>query len=307
MPRARLALGSHGVISVTGQRQVNGRWASVSDGTKADRYRATTRYRDRDGNTRTVERFAKTKGLARAKINQAIANFENEEELRANASTRKTLAASAKVWLELVERDATLADKSKAHYWGTWERCIKGTDLAAMPLVQVNVVSTLRAFLQRVADERGTASARSVRSVLSGILGLATEDGVLPMNACRSLRPVRAKNERETTRDIRRALTADERNRLLAVAEAHPRAISQDVTDVIAFMAATGVRVGEALGLQWKDVNWRDGTVHVRGTKSRSSDRVLAMPASLADRLRQRAEATGGSVTCSPRPSSATE
>lgn len=305
MARASLALGTHGSVSVTAQCQKNGRWRALEagSGAKADRYRASTRYRDRAGKVSQLEAFGRTKGQARGKLNRRIADIEVEAELRATARTDSTLASMAARWLVLVESDAHLSDNSKAHYRGTWRRCLEESELASLPLSEVNVVSTLRIALQGIADERGSGSAKSARSVLSGIIGMAVDDGLLPMNAIRGIKPVRARHERKTARDTRRALTVPERDRLIATADGHPRALAQDVADVIAYMAATGVRIGEALGQRWSDVDLKAATVHVRGTKSKASDRVLGLPASLVKRLRARSEANGrfGYVFPSPQ------
>lgn len=301
MSRAALALGTHGAITVIGQCRQAGQWRTVESG-KPERYRATTRYRDRNGKVHQVERFAPTKGEARRKLNQALAEFDAEQHLRATAHTRVTLASVAGTWLDQVERNHRLAARTKTAYRETWDRCIDGTDLAAAPLSEANSVPVLRAFLQRTADERGSGTAKTVRSVLSGIIGLAIEDGLATVNACRSIRPVRAKQDRETVRDTRRALTKDERQRLIASADANPRAVAQDVSDLVAFMAGTGVRISEALCQRWEDVNLSAATVHVRGTKSGSSDRVLPLPKSLVARLRGRARAHGSEGLVFPSP-----
>lgn len=298
--RAALALGTHGTVAVLGQvRDSAGRWTKAQG--KAERYRASTRYRDRDGNTYQLERFAPTKGEARRKLNAAIADFETETELRASVRTRTMLATVARTWLAQVERSRDLSDNTKAIYRDTWHRCIEGTELARTPLAEANTVPVLRAFLQDVADERGSGTAKTARSVLSGIIGLAMDDGLVSVNACRSIRPVKARADRATPRDTRRALTKSEREHLLAVADSHERAQAQDVADIIAYMAGTGVRISEALAQRWRDVDLDAGTVHVRGTKSGASDRVLPLPKSLTKRLRERAKlGTVGLVFPSP-------
>lgn len=58
-------------------------------------------------------------------------------------------------------------------------------------------------------------------------------------------------------------------------------------------MAGTGVRINEARGLRWEDVDLPAGTAHVRGTKSRTSDRKLTLPSWSTERLTARAERLG--------------
>ncbi len=50
----------------------------------------------------------------------------------------------------------------------------------------------VRTFLEGVADNHGSGAAKTARSVLSGILTMAVEDGVPPLNAARQVRPPKA-------------------------------------------------------------------------------------------------------------------
>jgi integrase len=294
MSRAALALGTHGSIVVIGQqRSASGGWVKVPDGTKAERYRASTRYRDRSGAVRQLERFGSSKGLARQRLNEAISTFEDELELKATAKTRKIFSALAKSWLDQVDRNPKLSASTRRQYRDTYDRYVKGTDLDGQTFAEVNTVPVLRAFLQAVADQRGSGAAKTVRSVLSGIINLAIDDGLASGNACRSIRPVRAKVERDTPRDTRRALTKTERNHLLKVADSHGRAVELDVNDILAYMVGTGVRISEALDQRAEDVDLKAAVVHVRGTKTAASDRVIPMPAWLVKRLRMRGRTTG--------------
>jgi integrase len=291
MARARTAPGTHGAVSVTGQRRDDsGRWLVAEPGTRPQRYRATTRYTDRDDVVRAVERYALTKGEARAKLNAALSAWDETKTAREVRETG-TLGEAGQAWLSQVDR-AKLSDKTKTVYHETWARCIEGTDLASWPLAEVNSVPVLRKFLQDVADTRGAGTAKTARSVLSGILSLAVDDGALTMNATRSIRPVEPAKAKGTVRNTRRALTHEQREHLLAVADYNEQALAADVSDLIAYMTATGVRISEALGQRWRDVDLNAGTVHVRGTKSKAADRVLALPSWMTERLRARAAAT---------------
>lgn len=284
-----MALGTHGAITVSGQVQdpETGRWVKPAEGAKPERYRASCRYRDKDGRTLTVERIAGTKGQARAKLNKALADHDREQELRATGN-KTTLRDAAETWLAQVRRNTELSPKTKRLYGGTWDRHIAKSELADLPLGDVTVPA-LRTFLQELADQSGTQTAKVTRSVLSGILSLAVDDGLVSINACRGLRPIKAAKAKESTRDTRRALTAEERQHLIKTADEHPRAKALDLGDVIAFQAATGARIAEVLAQKWADVDVDSGTVRIRGTKSKDSDRTVALPEAMVERLRKRA------------------
>lgn len=74
------------------------------------------------------------------------------------------------------------------------------------------------------------------------------------------------------------------------------------MADILAFMAGTGVRISEALGQRWEDVDVDAATAFVRGTKTEAAQRLLSLPAWLVERLRERDERmdTSGLVFQSP-------
>jgi integrase len=65
------------------------------------------------------------------------------------------------------------------------------------------------------------------------------------------------------------ALTADELRCLHQWLSSDERSIERDLPDLILFLAATGLRIGEALAVSWADVGLDEGTVEVRGTDLR--------------------------------------
>ncbi len=168
----------------------------------------------------------------------------------------------------------------------------------------------LRAYLQGLADQRGTGSAKMTRSVLSGILGYAVDNGTLPTNALRQVRKVKSQRTKQDARDHGRAFTRQERDAVLTYADsliasetgdrelerkANPRSIrKQEATaDLIAVMSGSGARIDEARSMRWSDLDLASGVLQVHGTKSDTSDRVVNLPDWLRERLAARAERVG--------------
>ena len=116
-----------------------------------------------------------------------------------------------------------------------------------------------------------------------GTCGMATPRFVTAMTAYHWM----LKHEREH-RQTDRSFTESERLRLLSVIDRHPSARRLDLVDLMAYMIGTGVRISEALGQRWEDVALDTGAVHVRGTKTRFSDRVIYLPDWLRERLAAR-------------------
>lgn len=140
----------------------------------------------------------------------------------------------------------------------------------------------LQEFINGFAGS-STTKITMIQSTLKGIFTAAYDDRILMYDPSIHLKKPTA---RETTE--KRALTPDERMRVESVCETHEDGL------YLALLYYLGVRPGEARGLQWGDIDWEEGFVHVQRDidykagsaagklKTKSSDRVLPLPQKLA-------------------------
>lgn len=333
-PRARLSPGDVGHISVSAVRldPKSGRWGTVKRDrrTKADAWRARARYVDWEGKEGDVSRRAPTEAQAIAAVQQAL-----RERLRLDASTidaSTPLLTACEKWLEDSRRpDSGRSGRTVAEYEGAYQRCIRGvhrnhrgdvvkevsTPLKNLTLGQANDPQRLTRFLRTVADERGTASAKHVRAVLTGVLQDGVDMGILPINAMRSVGRVASTKKPQpkvegVSRDTKRAFSDAERTRVLdyvtewsSEPDLHYGTARQRraVADLVRFLAGTGARIGEALALRWEHVDLKTGVTHIPGTKSAAAERTVTLPEWLRIALRDRAATYGrvGYVFPAPR------
>jgi len=303
MARPRTALGTAGKVTLVAQVQnEDGNFVTAPGGTKPTRWRARTKFRDSDGNLRDVERFDSTKTRAETKLKAALADRQAPAEssvMRPDMS----VTDAGELWLAQVRRpDSKLSDTTRLQYEAAFGRYVKESRISGLSLREANRVPVLEPYLQKVADAHGTGAAKTARSVVSNIIGMAVRYRALDFNAMREVRPARASVAKEVARDTSRALTREERDALLKVADANERAKQYDVSDIVWFLAGTGVRISEALGQQWADVDLEAGTVFVRGTKTAASQRLLSLPPWLLTRLETRKEERGNVGRLFPSP-----
>lgn len=267
---------------------------------------ARSTYLDSHNKRRDVTATGKTAAAARralqAKVNAARDAHQGGDDVLRHDT--KVLRAAA-VWLDWKAREDRSANTMR-DYSGYVDRCIKGSTLANLTVVEANDVARIEAWLTAIADERGETAAKQARKVLSGILGLAERRGAIPASVMRRVKTPGVKPGAPGDRkcadpecdydcgkrhlDTRRAFTADEASRVQAVADN----AKADVGDLAAFLFGTGVRISEALHCtSWADVDLEAKTVRVRGTKTAQADRVLAMSDDLTERLRRRAQLHG--------------
>ena len=255
-------------------------------------HRAVAWYRDYDGKCRQVERHAKTKAAAQAALRLAL-----RDRARLNVDgditpdTRVDVLAEA--WFSGLENLSPT----------TLQAYRKRLDQQILPglgnlRVRELSVGTVERHLRLVSDKHGPAMAKMTKSVLSGICGLAARHDALDRNPVRDTGSLKAPTKKAPT-----ALTADEARKLLAQLDADETARSRDMPDLVAFMLASGCRIGEAAAVTWGDLDLDAGTVDVRATivrvtgqglirkstKTASGARTLLLPPWCVERLRSRA------------------
>lgn len=142
-------------------------------------------------------------------------------------------------------------------------------------------------FLADQATRYSRSSLRSMKTVLSLVLGWAFANGWLERNPCHGIKPPRKTNGTTVTRKV----LANEQ--VIALAGKLPEPYST----LVLFLAATGLRIGEAIGLKWSDFEENLLTISRRiydgkidDVKTKGSVRTLPIEAGLMSRLRQLGE-----------------
>ena len=210
----------------------------------------------------------------------------------------------------VISADSTVIDAARA--WHAWfaaqeyatntinhYRCaiecyIGRHPVSALSLRDANRVPVLEPWLHEVARDHGKASAKIAKKMMSGTIYHALRHEALDRNMMREVRMprtgVKAKIRR---RDATRSMTDAELKYVIDLARSHQLASRHDLADLVAFLAATGTRISEALGLCWGDIDVAQQTVHICGTKTMSSDRVIPLPEWVVGLLERRRRTKG--------------
>lgn len=275
-------------------------------------YRASCLYRDYDGKVRSVEKAGRTKAGAEAALKLALRDRSRVAGI-GDITSETRMRAVAELWF------SQLRDKSPTtmeSYRRILDRHIVGpapespaTKAAPVLLADLRLrelpIGIVDRFLQKVAAQHGPATAKLVRSVLPGICGLAARHDALDRNPVRDVGGVDTK-----PKTAPRALSIAQARQLMALLTYDDEAVSRDVPDLVAFLFATGVRIGEAAALTWDAVDLDAGTVEVRSTvvrlkgqgliakatKTDAGARTLVLPNWCVDHLRSRRGVDDGPV-----------
>lgn len=310
MGRPRTAIGTHGKVALSGHVvDARGGTVKAAPGVRPTTWRARTKFRDGDGVARDVERWGQTKTKAEAALKAALVERKAPVQtggIRAGMTVEK----AGETWLASIGQSGRLSANTRTQYRTTFNRHVRDSRIASLTLTEANRVAVLEGYLQRVAGEHGKASAKTVRSVVSSILTMAVRHEAIDGNRMRDIEAPTVGKVRESARDDDRAFTEDELRRVLALVRGHDVAVRFDLVDLVHFLAGTGARHTEALTMLWDDVTLRDddgralkvGEAHIRGTKTKGSDRRVPMPDWLTKRLRERAKLIGTDGLVFPTP-----
>jgi integrase len=253
MARPPLPLGTHGSVRIYGAH---------------GRFRARTLYRDYDGTTRAVERTARSRSAAASALKLALRD-RSRAEAAGEITGDTRVQALANLWFTSLHDHAptTLeAYRNRLHAQVL-------PSLGDLRIRELTVGTTDR-FLRTVSDRNGVAVARVCRSVLSGMCRLAARYDALDRNPTRDAGTLASKS---STSRVPRALSIPEVRQLRALLTYDDRAVGRDLPDFVAFMLATGLRIGEASAVTWNTVDLTAGTVEVLGTVVRLSGQGLSI------------------------------
>jgi integrase len=171
----------------------------------------------------------------------------------------------AREWLDTY--GATLKPTTRATCEGILKREI-APHLGALDLRTLREADLLHYIDRRIAAGIGLATLRNALKIVRRVGNLAAEDGALGLarnpaaKVGALLRRVAVAQSREDARA--QAWSAGELAGLLALAHARePR-----IYPALALLAYTGMRKGEALGLEWADVDFARRVLHVRRSRS---------------------------------------
>jgi integrase len=265
---------------------------------KPDRYRAVSYFRDFDGITRQVPAYGRTKTEAESNLKDRL-----RERVRARGGGTLTsldrFSAGAELWFgELLQKveDGTCSTGTR----DTYERTLRNHVLPALKEIRFGEFSVplVDKVIKQIKKKAGVPTAKTSRSVLSGVCGLAVLQGAMETNPVREIGRIEGGNRKRNPR----ALEADERRMWFQMLSSDPKAVEADLFDITVFMLGTGVRIGETLGVIWEQVNFFTSEVAIthqivraKGegllrtkTKSRAGERVLKIPSWCVAMLRAR-------------------
>ena len=174
-----------------------------------------------------------------------------------NLNEKTTLRRWLNVWIEVYK-------KPHISSWSNIQAHIRNhisKDILKLKMSELNAI-----IVQSVINSVPTSRTRvEIYDILHGSLKMAYKNGLVSRDISELLIKPRH------TRKIGKALDLDE------VKEFREKIKDSRWRFVFEFLLLTGCRRGEALSMRWDDVDFNNRVIHIRGTKTLTSDRFLPM------------------------------
>jgi integrase len=287
--RPRLAIGTYGTIQTTEMAR--------------GRFRALTRFRDWDGQTRQVVATAESRNAAVTALKLELQARMRHAGTQGSLTPDSKFADLADAWLDDLRLDVDRAESTKE----TYERQLRSSVLPFFAdfAVREITVGRIERYLKQ-QRQRSFSMAKHSKTTLSMVLAFGVRQGLLERN------PVKETSQLKKPKRVPKALTADELAAIRTAAREFgtgpnwygPRPDGQ-VRDLIEVMLGTATRIGEALALRKCDIDVTAdpprveicGTIiHRTGVpvyrqahpKTKESNRLVAVPAFAAEVLRRK-------------------
>lgn len=245
MPRKPLEIGTYGSIKTT--KKENGSW------------RASARFRDLDGYTRTVQAFGTSGNDAERRLKRAVQDrvtVTGEEDITRDMK----LEALADLWLDELTVEAKVSPQTIGQYRTDVEKTIK-PQLGGLRIHECTT-SRMDRFLKSIG-KNFPAKARRLKVILSGMLSMAVRHDALGANPLREVAGIRGSKKEVRALSLDELKALRERVRLWESGApmdgersrhtGRPRATG--LLDAVNIMLATGARIGELLAIRWSDID----------------------------------------------------
>lgn len=154
-----------------------------------------------------------------------------------------------------------LKDSTRENYTYLYEKYVR-PELGHRSVAEIKY-SDIKRFYYSLIEEKGFLpnSMESVHSVLHPIFTAAVRDGYIRVNPTDGVM-AEIKRGRDWKKTKRHALTAKQQTNLIRFLNENPDKYNR-WTFVLIVMLGTGMRVGEAVGLTWDDVNFDTGWINI--------------------------------------------
>ena len=227
--------------------------------------RVTRSWRPKPGwSARTIERELNSfkvsleKELASGKILTRQEQLEQDRQATLEAAKIKTLRQYADD-VFMVEKELSFSENSRSNYRQFLDKHILPV-LGEIPMQEITSAMLKNLLFSFQKKGYAHSSVAKLHMILGGIFKMARQDETISSNPMEIVSCPAARKDEHPKDELEKAFTVQELSHILNCLENEPLKWQT----YIHLVSDTGLRRGEACGLQWADINWKLGTITVK-------------------------------------------
>ena len=227
--------------------------------------RVTRSWRPKPGwSARTIERELNSfkvsleKELASGKILTRQEQLEQDRQATLEAAKIKTLRQYADD-VFMVEKELSFSENSRSNYRQFLDKHILPV-LGEIPMEEITSAMLKNLLFSFQKKGYAHSSVAKLHMILGGIFKMARQDETISSNPMEIVSCPAARKDEHPKDELEKAFTVQELRHILNCLENEPLKWQT----YIHLVSDTGLRRGEACGLQWADINWKLGTITVK-------------------------------------------
>jgi integrase len=226
-----------------------GEWGKIGYSWTDDRVRAYANYRGEDGVTSKVERWGDNEDQARRTLVKHLKSLAGSS---ASLTTQSTFAAVADAWLKDIEADVKYTTLRR------YRQCLKNQlvpRIGGLTMMECRKPANLQKAVDKIVQAHSASTAHLARSIMHSVFRFAirSEENILDADPAEYLKDIKGSRKRIV------AFDSDEVPEFFAAVDADRYMRRSYVPDLLRLIFGTGVRIGEALALEWQYLNLTDG------------------------------------------------
>ena len=201
-------------------------------------------------------------GKTQKEVKEKLESFKNQMSLGALPTDDKiTLSQWYHTWL-FDYRIKDLKPKSFQKYEGIYRNYIQGTQLGEVKLKNLRATHIQQYYNKLLdIDNKPVSTVKGLNTRLKPCLAEAENQGYIQKNYCKMV----TLPKDNTTKEIK-VLSPDQQKLFIKAIKGH----NLEVLFLVAL--STGLRLGEILGLKWRDIDFNNGTLTVNRTIQRITE-----------------------------------
>ena len=203
-------------------------------------------------------------------------------------------------WNDYINNKPELKQSTRTNYKYLYKKYVQD-DIGQKPIKTITY-TIMKKFFNKLLHEIGFKpnSVESANTILHPVFAIAVKDGLLRINPTEGIM-ADLKRSNDWEKKPRHALTKEQQRIFITYVKEH----YNRWYPLIVCMLGTGCRIGEMLGLRWKDIMWDSNIIsinhnliyrvqengkmeyHITTTKTRNSNREIPMFESVRNALKQ--------------------